>query len=58
MKLGETLTEEQKKQVRELVKGTKSNLKLRPIVSDEEFMAETEVSDSEYKKGIVLPGAK
>ena len=28
----------------------------RPAISDEEFMAETEVSDEEYAIGLVLPG--
>ena len=31
-------------------------LKKRPTISDEEFMAETEVSDEQYKIGLVLPG--
>jgi hypothetical protein len=31
-------------------------LKKRPEISDEEFMAEFEVSDEEYKIGLVLPG--
>ena len=28
----------------------------RPTVSDEEFMAETEVSDEQYAIGLTLPG--
>ena len=28
----------------------------RPTVSDEEFMAETEVSDEQYALGLTLPG--
>ncbi len=32
------------------------NLKKRPEISDEEFMAETEVSDEEYKIGLVITG--
>ena len=28
----------------------------RPAMSDEEFMAETEASDEEYRIGLVLPG--
>ena len=36
----------------------KRELKLRPLVSDKEFMAETEVSEAEYKKGIILPGTR
>jgi hypothetical protein len=31
-------------------------LKKRPLISDEEFMAETEVSDEQYTMGLVLPG--
>ena len=58
MKFEDTLTEEQKKQVEELVEKTKRNLQLRPVVSDKEFMEETEVSDEEYKRGLTLPGAK
>ena len=30
--------------------------KERPMMSDEEFMAETEVSDEQYAMGLVLPG--
>ena len=33
-------------------------LKKRPTISDEEFMAETEVSDEEYALGLTLPGAR
>ena len=28
----------------------------RPAIPDEEFMAETEVSDEQYAMGLVLPG--
>ncbi len=31
-------------------------LQKRPTISDEEFLAETEVSDEEYTLGLVLPG--
>jgi hypothetical protein len=30
----------------------------KPHMSDEEFMALTEASDEQYKKGIILPGTK
>ena len=31
-------------------------LKARPTISDEDFMAETEVSDEQYAMGLTLPG--
>jgi hypothetical protein len=34
----------------------RKELERRPEISDEEFMAETEVSDEEYTKGFTLPG--
>ena len=43
-------------QLEELRKRFHEALKKRPTVSDEEFMAEFESSDEEYKVGIVLPG--
>ena len=56
MNLSAQLTPEQRRQVKELVEGTLKNLRERPEVSDEEFLAETEVSDQEYQKGFTLPG--
>jgi hypothetical protein len=46
------LTKEQK----EFMERYRRELALRPEVSDEEFMAETEVSEQEYQKGLTLPG--
>jgi hypothetical protein len=56
MKRNNDLTPEQRIQVQELGKRFRENLKKRPEVSDEEFMAETEVSDEQYKMGLTLPG--
>jgi HSP20 family molecular chaperone IbpA len=44
------------KQQEEALKRFHEELKKRPEVSDEEFMAEFEVSEEEYKIGLVLPG--
>jgi HSP20 family molecular chaperone IbpA len=44
------------KQQEEALKRFHKELKKRPEISDEEFMAEFEVSDEEYKIGLVLPG--
>jgi HSP20 family molecular chaperone IbpA len=43
-------------QLEETLKRFHEELKKRPEVSDEEFMAEFEVSEEEYKIGLVLPG--
>jgi hypothetical protein len=56
MTLSAQLTPEQQKRVDEITRKFKRNLQLRPEVSDEEFMAETEVSDEEYAMGLTLPG--
>jgi hypothetical protein len=56
MTLSAQLTPEQQKRVDEITRKFKRNLQLRPEVSDEEFMAETEVSDEEYAMGLNLPG--
>ena len=40
----------------EFLKRFHEALKKRPLISDEEFMAETEVSDEQYKIGLILPG--
>jgi hypothetical protein len=50
------LTPEQQKRSDEITRKFKRNLQLRPEISDEEFMAETEVSDEQYKMGLTLPG--
>jgi hypothetical protein len=34
----------------------RKELERRPEISEEEFMAETEVSDEEYATGFILPG--
>jgi hypothetical protein len=44
------------KRQEEFLKRFHEALKKRPLISDEEFMAETEVSDEQYKIGLVLPG--
>ena len=50
------LTPEQQKHSDEIIKKFQENLKKRPEISDEEFLAETEVSDEEYALGLNLPG--
>jgi hypothetical protein len=50
------LSPAQQKQQKEALKRFHEELKKRPSVSDEEFMAVFEVSDEEYKLGLVLPG--
>ena len=44
------------KQQEEMLKRFHEELKKQPEISDEEFMAEFEVSDEEYGVGLVLPG--
>ena len=39
-----------------MIKRFHEELKKQPELSDEEFMAEFEVSDEQYKIGLVLPG--
>lgn len=46
------------KEAQKILEQAKKNLQLRPVVSDKDFMAETEVSDEKYKRGMTLPGAK
>ena len=41
--------------IEEFIERFNKALALRPEVSDEEFMAETEVSDEQYALGLVLP---
>jgi hypothetical protein len=50
------LTPEQQKRSDEITRKFKRNLQLRPEISDEEFMAETEVSNEEYAMGLTFPG--
>ena len=52
------LTPEQQKHADEISRKFKEALKKRPVVSDEEFMRETEVSDEQYKMGLTLPGPR
>jgi HSP20 family molecular chaperone IbpA len=44
------------KRQEEFLKRFHEELKRQPEISDEEFMAEFEVSDEQYKIGLVLPG--
>ena len=53
---GPALTPEQQQRVDETHRKFKEALKKRPEVSDEEFLAETEVGDEQYKRGFILPG--
>jgi hypothetical protein len=54
--LSAKLTPEQQKQSDEISRKVREILKKRPEISDEEFMAETEVSDAEYAKGFTFLG--
>jgi hypothetical protein len=56
MKWSDSLSPEEQKQRGEFRKRFSKALKKRPLISDEEFMAETEVSDEQYAMGLVLPG--
>jgi hypothetical protein len=56
MKPEKELSVEEQQRRRDFRKRFEKALKERPLVSDEEFMAETEVSDEEYALGMVLPG--
>jgi hypothetical protein len=56
MKWSDSLSPEEQKQREEFRKRFLKALKKRPLISDEEFMAETEVSDEQYAMGLVLPG--
>jgi hypothetical protein len=56
MKWSDSLSPEEQKQREEFRKRFRKALKKRPLISDEEFMAETEVSDEQYAMGLVLPG--
>ena len=50
------LTPEQQKRADERLRKFREALKKRPEISDEEFLAETEVSDEEYAMGLTFPG--
>ncbi len=50
------LSPAQQKQLEEDQKRFQEELKKQPEISDEDFMAEFEASDEEYKIGLVLPG--
>jgi hypothetical protein len=55
MKEKTALSAAEEKQRLEVMKRFHEELKKRPEISDEDFMAETEVSDEEYAMGMVLP---
>lgn len=52
------MTPEQEKEVKRITEAVKAELKKNPKVEDAEFMLRTEVSEAQYKKGMVLPGSK
>lgn len=56
MKTNNTLSPEDQKLLEEFRKKYAQARKERQHMSDEEFMAETEVSDEQYAMGVVLPG--
>ena len=56
MKTNDRLSADEKTRLEEFSKRYREALKKRPEISDEEFMAETEVSDEQYAMGLVLPG--
>ena len=58
MKSKETvvLSIQQQQQVDDFMRRFDEALKARPTISDEDFMAETEVSDEQYAMGLTLPG--
>jgi hypothetical protein len=55
MKEKRQLSPADQQKLEEFMKRYHEALKERPTMSDEEFMAETEVSDEEYAMGLVLP---
>lgn len=55
MKEKRQLSPLEQQKLEELLKRYHEALKKQPTMSDEEFMAETEVSDEEYAMGLVLP---
>jgi hypothetical protein len=52
----EHLSPEKLQQLKAFRERFRKALEKRPQVSDEEFMAETEVEDEQYAMGLVLPG--
>jgi hypothetical protein len=56
MKTNNSLSSEDQKLLEEFRKKYALSMKERPFMSDEEFMAKTEVSDEEYAIGLILPG--
>jgi hypothetical protein len=50
------LSPAKEKEVEEILKRFHEEQKKGGPISDEDFMAEFEVSDEEYKLGLVLPG--
>ena len=50
------LSPAEQKRLAEFSERFKRALAKRPSISDEEFMAETEVSDEEYARGLVFLG--
>jgi HSP20 family molecular chaperone IbpA len=56
MKGRKELSPADQERLEEFMKRFNARLKQRPTMSDEEFMAETEVSDEQYTIGLVLPG--
>lgn len=56
MRTNNTLSPQDQKLLEEFRKKYAQARKERQHMSDEEFMAETEVSDEQYAIGLVLPG--
>ena len=57
MNWNDSLSPEEKQQLlADFKKRFDQAMKYRPHISDQEFMAETEVSDEQYAIGLVLPG--
>ncbi|MEH6637146.1 MAG: hypothetical protein V7700_16620, partial [Halioglobus sp.] len=56
MDVKKVLSTTDQKWLEEFLERYERALAKRPTVSDEEFMAETEVSDEQYAMGMNLPG--
>lgn len=56
MKTNNTLSPEEQQQLEEVKRKFEQSMKERPLMSDEELMARTEMSDEQYAIGLVLPG--
>ena len=50
------LSVRQQQKVDDFMRRFDEALKARPTISDEDFLAETEVSDEQYAMGLTLPG--